>query len=288
LIRALEAIQGWGADHAAAAATDAGETLGAEGELSRSFRIASVTKLLTAMAALVAVEEEAISLDDPAGPPGSTVRHLLAHASGLPFDGAEPIAKVGARRIYSNTGFEVLASHMTAATGIEFPRYLREAVLERLGMAATELRGSPAKDVWSNVEDLLRFSRELLAPSLVAAETLAVATSPVFAELNGVLPGIGPMRPMLWGLGFEIKGSKRPHWTAPDNSPGTFGHFGGSGTFLWVDPVAAVACVCLTDREFGDWALEAWPALGNEVLEAVNVRGARSSSGGQMPNNQEQ
>ena len=49
-------------------------------------------------------------------------------------------------------------------------------------------------------------------------------------------------------------------------SSGTFGHFGGSGTFLWVDPEARVACVALTNRPFGQWAKEAWPELSDAVL----------------------
>ena len=50
------------------------------------FPWASVTKPATALAVLVAVEEGTLTLDEPAGPPGSTVRHLLAHASGLAPD----------------------------------------------------------------------------------------------------------------------------------------------------------------------------------------------------------
>jgi CubicO group peptidase (beta-lactamase class C family) len=55
----------------------------------------------------------------------------------------------------------------------------------------------------------------------------------------------------------------------PHNSPATFGHFGGAGTFLWVDPVAELALVALTDREFGPWTLQAWPRLSDELLAAV-------------------
>ena len=47
-----------------------------------------------------------------------------------------------------------------------------------------------------------------------------------------------------------------------------FGHFGRAGTFLWVDPVAGVALVCLTDRPFGARALPRWPALSDAVLAA--------------------
>jgi hypothetical protein len=33
-----------------------------------------------------------------------------------------------------------------------------------------------------------------------------------------------------------------------------------------VDPDRALALACLTDREFGDWAKEAWPRLADAVL----------------------
>ena len=72
-----------------------------------------------------------------------------------------------------------------------------------------------------------------------------------------------------WGLGFELHDGKRPHWMGDRNSPATFGHFGGSGTFLWVDPVADLALAVLTDRDYGPWALEAWPGFSDRVLEAA-------------------
>ncbi len=81
-----------------------------------------------------------------------------------------------------------------------------------------------------------------------------------------MLPGLGRQEPNDWGLGFELKDAKRPHWTGSRNSPGTFGHFGGAGTFLWVDPEARVACAVLTNREFDEWALEVWPQLADAVL----------------------
>ena len=104
--------------------------------------------------------------------------------------------------------------------------------------------------------------REQLAP-----ETLVEATSVVFPGLAGVLPGFGRMSPLDWGLGFELKDEKPGHWTGSRNSPRTFGHFGGAGTFLWVDPDARLALACLTDREFGEWAKAAWPRLSDAVLE---------------------
>ena len=250
----------------AAGVTGPEETIGLAGDPDHIIRIASVAKLLVGLAALVALEEEAIDLDEPAGPEGSTVRHLLAHASGLAFDQHRTIAPPGRRRIYSNVGIEVFADHLADRTGMPFEEYLRLGVLEPLGMGLTELRGSPAHAVWSTVGDLLRLGREVLRPRLVAPATLADATRAHFPDLGGVLPGLGRFDPNPWGLTFEIRDGKRPHWTGERNSPSTVGHFGGAGTFLWVDPEAGLAAVALTDREFGEWSLESWPAFSDEIL----------------------
>jgi CubicO group peptidase (beta-lactamase class C family) len=265
----LEEIEAWGAEHAAAGVVAADGVRATHGDADHVSRWASVTKLLTALAVLVAAEEGVVELDEPAGPDGSTVRHLLAHASGLPFEGSEPIARVGERRIYSNTGYEVLGDLVAERAEMPFAQYLRAAVCEPLAMSRTELRGSPASECVGPLSDLLAFGRECLAPTIVAEETLVEATSVVFPGLGGVLPGIGRQEPLDWGLGFELRDAKSPHWTGTRNSPRTFGHFGGAGTFVWVDPDAGLALGCLTDREFGDWALQAWPALSDAVLAAV-------------------
>ena len=262
---ALRQLDAWPARNAAAAVFDAGATLGAHGDRKWAVRWASVTKLATALAALVAAEEGVVDLDGAAGPEGATIRHLLAHASGLPFEGSVPIARPGERRIYSNTGFDLLADEVATAAEMPFAEYLAAALLRPLGLSA-DLAGSAASGVAGSLDDLVALGRELLAPTLVARETLAEATSVQFPGLNGVLPGLGRFEPNDWGLGFELKDAKSPHWTGARNSPRTFGHFGASGTFLWVDPEAGVGCACLTDLEFGDWALEAWPRLADAVL----------------------
>jgi CubicO group peptidase (beta-lactamase class C family) len=226
---------------------------------------ASVTKLVTALAALVAAEEGVIDLDEPAGPEGSTVRHLLAHASGLPFERGAPTGRPGRRRVYSNVGFETLADHIAERADMPFGDYLDAGVLQPLGMQA-ELRGSPAADLYGSLDDLVILARELQRPTLVVPETLAEATTVQFPGLAGVLPDFGRFDPNDWGLGFELRDEKSPHWTGARNSPRTFGHFGGSGTFLWVDPEAGVALGVLTDLEFGEWAKEAWPGLSDAVL----------------------
>ena len=242
------------------------------GDEGHEFAWASVTKIVTALAALVAVEEGVIDFDEPAGPPGATVRHLLAHASGLPLDGVQPIGRPGARRIYSNAGFEVLATTIADRSGMPFVEYLAQAILDPLEFSG-ELRGSPAAGLYGTLLDLLELGQELLRPTLVAAETLSEATTVAFPGLAGVLPGFGRMEPNDWGLGFELRDGKWPHWTGTRNSPGTFGHFGRSGTFLWVDPEAGLALACLSTRPFDDWSKEAWPALSDAVLaEAASAR----------------
>ncbi|WP_069853733.1 serine hydrolase domain-containing protein [Actinoalloteichus hymeniacidonis] len=258
----------WPVDNRTIAVVNAdGTLLGEHGDLDRVYALASVTKLLTAYAVLIAVEEGAVEWDTPAGPPGSTLRHLIAHTAGLAFEGdAASNFEPGSRRIYSNTGFEVLTSAVQDASGIEFAAYLAEAVFEPLGMSSTTLPGSPASGAMSTAADLARFAAELQNPQLVSTELLHEATTVVFPGLNGVLPGLGMQRPNDWGLGFELRGEKSPHWTGALNSPSTFGHFGQSGTFLWVDPVAGAACIALTDRVFGRWALKVWPELSDAVV----------------------
>ena len=266
-MESLERAGQWPVEHAAVGVVRADGTIaGTYGPVDRRFRLASVTKPLTAYAALVAYEEGVFELDDPAGPEGSTVRHLLAHSSGLAFDEHRAMAAPGTRRLYSNAGFEVLADTLAKAAGIPFAEYLRQAVLDPLGMTGTTLDGSPAADATSTVADLLRFAAELQAPRLLHPSTVAAATTVAFPGLRGVLPGYGPQTPNDWGLGFEIRAAKSPHWTGALSSPATFGHFGQSGTFLWVDPVAGAACAALTDRDFGAWALPLWPALTDAVL----------------------
>lgn len=255
----------WPVGAAAVAVLDASGVRALAGNGTR-YSWASVTKVVTALTVLDAAADGEVSLDDAAGPPGSTLRHLLAHVSGLPFDGDVTVFPVGTRRGYSNTGYEVAVAHLAAATGRPFADDLRERVLDPLGMTSTTLEGSPAHGMTGPVEDLARLAHELLTPRVLQPEVVAQASTVAFPGLDGILPGYGRQSPNDWGLGCEVRATKDPHWTAPGNSPRTFGHFGQSGSFLWVDPDAGLACVSLSDTLFGPWAIDAWPALSAEVL----------------------
>ena len=270
-MQALELIDGWGAAHRAAGVASAAEILAEHGDVEHRFGWGSVTKLLVAYATLIAAEEGALDLDEPAGPDGSTVRHLLAHASGLAWDSPHPLGRPGERRIYSNTGYLALAEHVAARTEMAFADYLRAGVLEPLGLDAT-LEGDVAGGIVGTLGDMLAFGREALAPTLLAPETLAEAATVQFCGLDGVLPGFGRQTPNDWGLGFELRNGKSPHWTGSRNSARTYGHFGskpGTATFLWIDPERQLVAAGVADVSFGDWARAAWPALADALLEEV-------------------
>ncbi len=158
---------------------------------------------------------------------------------------------------------------MAERAGLPFGDVVRDWILEPLGMDATALVERPSDGLHGPLRDLVAFAAECLRPTLVSDETFAAATTVAFPGLVGVVPGVGRFDPCDWGLGFELHDGKDPHWMAPGSSPATFGHFGGAGTFFWVDPVAGLATVVLTDREYGPWALAAWPPFSEAVLGAA-------------------
>jgi CubicO group peptidase (beta-lactamase class C family) len=273
LDKVLSALDGWPVTNAAAAVVGRNGVLAAHGATDRPFPLASVTKPLAVLAMLVAVEEGALELSHPADEaliPGATLRHLLSHASGLAPERPLRSFAPGVRRVYSNVGIEMAGGLVESAVGMPFGSYFTEALVTPLGLGNTSLPGSPARDGIASVEDIARIMQEVLTPNaFLHSSTLDDATSVQYPGLRGVLPGFGGQDPNDWGLGFEIRADKHPHWTGSTNSPGTFGHFGQSGTMFWIDPAAQIGVVALTDRDFDTWAAEAWPALSDAVLAAV-------------------
>ncbi len=275
---ALHLVAEWPVDHVAAAIVTARGSR-TVGETERIFRLASLSKPMTAWAVMIGVEEGIVDLDSPLrhvtpAAEGATIRHLLSHAAGYGFDGDHPVAPVERRRMYSNTGIERAADELATAAGMSFESYLDEAVLTPLHMSSTELRGSPAHAIWGTLDDVVRFVDEMRAPVLLAAETYHDVISPQFPALAGIVPDVGRFDPCPWGLGMEIRGEKSPHWTGRANSVATFGHFGGAGTMMWVDPVADIGVVALTDRPFDEWrddALRLWPQFSDAALAAAQA-----------------
>ncbi len=266
-MQSLELIDGWSPDVVAIGVIDREGRVASRGPVGEVLPWASVTKPLSALTVLTLVGSGDVDLDEPAGPEGSTVRHLLAHAAGYPFDGVTPMQPVGARRVYSNTGFEVLAGFVEERTGSRFSDIVAERVTAPLGMSTTVLEGSAGKAARGSLRDLLTLGHELLTPTLIDADLHLAARTVQFPGLAGVLPGYGRQDPNDWGLGWEIRGSKSPHWTSPRNTPETYGHFGQSGSFVWVDPQVGVAVASLASEPFGKWAIEAWPEVSSAVLQ---------------------
>jgi CubicO group peptidase (beta-lactamase class C family) len=266
-VQALRQIDDWPVEFAAAGVVDAEGRVSTRGDAGRSVPLASVTKPVAALAVLVAAEEGVVDLDEPAGPPGSTVRHLLAHTSGLPFEGTTPISPPGRRRIYSNEAFRVLAALLSESAYMSFSEYVRAAVVAPLGLGL-DPAGDPGSGMSSSLEDVLAIGRELLSPRLVAEETRDEMVSVQFPGLSGVLPDHGRFDPLDWGLGVQLN-TRPPSWMGTRTSLRTFGHFGGSGTFVWIDPDARIVCAALTTREFGAWAKDAWPRFADAVLDEL-------------------
>ena len=266
-MRAFELAQEWPAPNTSICVIDRHGHTHTFGDTSRTSRIASVSKLLTAWATHVAIEEGSTTLDTPVGQDGCTLAHLLAHAGGYSFDGDAPIVSPARKRIYSNSGYDLITEHLESVTEIAFSEYLNDAVFSPLGMTSSSLNGSGAKDVVSCVDDLVEFALELRNPRLISAGTARKATTTQFSELEGVVPGVGRFSPCNWGYGPEIHGAKHPHWMGTRNSASTFGHFGGAGSFIWHDPVANISCIALCRVEFDNWALHYWPQFFDALLD---------------------
>ena len=252
--------------NSAAAAVIGPDGMIAAHDTRERYRWASVTKIATALTVLDACLNGVVSLGDPVGPPGSTLGHLLCHASGYTFDSPKTTARPGRHRIYSNHGIDVAAQHLEQATGTSFAVELEARVLGPLGMSEVTLEGLPSRGLVGRLGDLVTLAHELLRPTRLEPEAVRLASTPVLPQIGGVLPVYGRYRPHPWGYGCEVKGHKNPHWTSPENSPGTFGHFGMSGSFCWVDPEARLACVFLCDRDFDRWAVDWWPGFSGRVL----------------------
>lgn len=252
----------------ALAVSNSDEVLSLDGDSTQVFEWKSVTKPLVALATLIAIDQGHLDLQDPAGPEGATVRHLLAHTSGLPFEEG-PTQSLERRRVYSNVGFETLGEHLEAGVGTDLWSWVRTSVVEPLELNSTALQDSPAHGVRSNILDLLALGLEMLTPTLISADLAKAARTVQFPGLAGVLPGFGSQDRNDWGLGYEIRGEKDPHWTSPGNSAGTFGHFGQSGSFVWVDPAADLVAVFLGEVSFRqDTHAVLWPKLSTEILQA--------------------
>ncbi|MGN7862008.1 serine hydrolase domain-containing protein [Microbacterium sp. 22303] len=241
-------------------------TLAVQGDPQAVLPLASVTKPLTAWGVFVAIERGLVDLDEPAGPAGATVLNLLDHTSGLPMEGEAPLKAPGERRIYSNAGFDALAAHVADAVGMDFADWMLREVTLPLGMGRTDVTGRPSAGASASIEDLLIFGREVLRPTLIPAALRDLALTVSHPGLRGIVPGYGAYPDNQWGLGFELKDSKSPHWMSDTLPPETAGHFGALGSFLFIDRSRDLAAAFLSGVPFGEEHKRIWPALTEEIV----------------------
>ena len=214
----------------------------------------------------------------------------------------------GTQRWYSNAGYVQAARLLEASSGLSCAEYLGEAVLAPLGMDASlglkpgdEVR---AARVWQagrygegelfNSEKFRRdappqgggfasaraygaFLSCLLAGgdagggrALLAEETVEEMLAAQFGPLPGGVGGVGEWPDLCWGLGFDVRGRRQPHWSGGTLSERAASHFGASGTLAWLDPERGLGLVALANRgTYAGWWREPWADLGAAVTAAA-------------------
>lgn len=238
-------------------------TLASHGDLDAVRPWASVTKLATALAAAIDVEDGRARLDDAVGPEGSTLAHLMSHSSGLGFEASDPVVAPATKRIYSNYGIDLAATHLSAGT--DLATWLDRRVVAPLSMTSTHLVGRASEGLFGSTRDLAAFAREWIAPTLVSAHRRDVTATAYLPELAGIVPGFGRFTPCPWGLGVEIRGEKQ-HWMG-DWPARSFGHFGRSGALALVSVDEGLCVVATSTVEFGPWAHDLWPTWTSNVRQ---------------------
>jgi CubicO group peptidase (beta-lactamase class C family) len=212
---------------------------------------------------------------------------------------------------YSNAGYGVLARLVERLTGQEFwevarrrvltPMRLRDTVARpgadvapRIALLADTARGGTELETYNGAywrglaipwgglfgtpRDMVRFAGAFLpsgaaGPHLLSQPALRLMTAD---QAGGVAGGVESARVRWdvahWGLGWEVKGGKRRHWTGELTSPETFCHFGAAGTLLWADPTHDLALAVFANRAVAriwTFILPRWARLSNAVVAAA-------------------
>jgi beta-lactamase class C len=214
----------------------------------------------------------------------------------------------GTQLVYSNAGYGILARIVERVTGDDSWDVAWRRVLDPLQMRDTIDRPGPALDerialvrdaanagkpseaynsqywrdlgipwggLYGTAGDLIRFAGAFLTgdetflPRELMREMIA-------NQVHGIPGTVQSLRvhwlDAAWGLGWEIKGAKRKHWTGELASPATFCHFGATGTLLWGDPEHDVALAVFANRTtYHLWPFvpPRWARLSNSIINAV-------------------
>jgi CubicO group peptidase (beta-lactamase class C family) len=274
------------------------------------FALASLTKPLVGAACMVALEEGLLDLDAEVRDSFTLRHLLSHCAglpeAGLRWQ-EPPAYAPGTQRWYSNAGYVQAARLLEAASGMSCAAYLGEAVFVPLAMDASlgldeadaprtapvwqpgrygdgELFNSqqfrsdapPQAGAFASARAYGAFLSCLLSAgdaggrALLVPETVDELLAPQFGPLPGGVGGVGEWPDLCWGLGFDVRGRREPHWAGAALSERAASHFGASGTLAWLDPERGLGLVALANRgTYAGWWREPWAALGAAVTAAA-------------------
>jgi CubicO group peptidase (beta-lactamase class C family) len=295
------------------------------------YDLASLTKVVaTTTMAMILVDEGRLDLDQKVQEvlpgfrgPGKdvvTVRHLLTHSSGLDataplyleiqgraayierIEAMDLVYPAGSKSVYSDLGVILLGEILERAAGQPLEDFVRERVLDPLGMRDTMFRPPPSLagriaptefDPWrgrmvqGEVHDENAFAMGGVAPHAGLFGTAGDLARLAQMLLNG---GVWDGRRIVSRETVElftrragIPGSDRAlGWdtrSAEGSSAGTllssrsFGHTGFTGTSIWIDPERNLFVILLTNRVHptreNNLIREARPAVADAVVRAM-------------------
>ncbi len=224
---------------------------------------ASVSKMVVALAMGVEFQEGRHHPEEVVDSRGATIAALMSHASGLGLEEGDPVVAPGTKRVYSNVAVDHL---VRCVVGERDPAtWLDERVLGPLGMRGTRLEGRPAAGVVGSTSDLATLAAAWLRSDVVGEATRESLRSVYLANLDGIVPGFGRFSPCPWGLGPEVRGTKR-HWMG-DWPASSFGHFGQSGALILLNADEGIGVVATSTEPFGRWAVDLWPDWISEMRQ---------------------
>ena len=213
------------------------------------------------------------------------------------FCRGEPMFPPGTRFSYSNFGYGLLGEIISRLSGRSYAQFAQEEVLEPLGMKDSYLQppesiweriaavhqlpdgpsdhqhynsayarrmGHPWAGLYSTPEDIATFGQLFLDGGTYGGRSILspAAVREMTRDHAGGVPGGFPSGlyqwpAVSWGLGFDVKGPKAPHYFGELTSQAAFGHIGATGSMFWADPETEQLCVLIVNRALeSGWSKE--------------------------------
>lgn len=222
-----------------------------------------------------------------------------------------PIAfEPGTELRYSNAGYALLGRLVQRITGHDIWDYARSRVLDPMGLPDIVAKPPAAEDdriahvgdaggagtehesyqsrywrdmaipwggIFGTARDIARFAETFMLPTNapLSRPTRSLMIADQAAGVSGGLTSLKlTWHPAHWGLGWEVKGSKRRHWTGELTSPATYCHWGAAGTLVWADPAQELTVAMFGNRStYNLWPFvptARWARLSNAIIAAMD------------------